>query len=150
MSAVDVFLAREPREEGERMLPYDDKTGLPVKAPLGNLTWGRGYNLMVCGSKGLFNVMDRFLAGALDSELQAFAWYRDAGDVRASVFLDIAYNGGEADLLGYPKMIAAVPAAIASGDWSAVAAQCTEKDPNLDASRYAPLRQLLLTGVQNV
>src|SRR6267142_1857097 len=100
MSAVSVFLARKTREEGARTLPYDDATGKPVKAPVGNLSWGRGYNLMQCGSAGLFDVMDAFLVGALDHQLQPYSWYTNSGDVRASVFLDIAYNGGIHDLLG--------------------------------------------------
>jgi len=138
-----VFLGRKPKEEGQKFLPYDDATGLSVKAPVGNLSWGRGYNLMKCGSEGLFDVMDAFLVGALDHQLQSYSWYANAGDVRASVFLDISFNGGIHDLLGYPRMLAAA----AAGNWKEAAAQCTEKDPKLDASRYAPLRQLLLTGV---
>jgi hypothetical protein len=142
MSAVSVFLARKTREEGDRIFPYDDATGLNVKAPVGNLSWGRGYNLMKCGSEGLFDVMDTFLVGALDAKLQAYSWYTGAGDVRGSVFLDIAYNGGINDLLGYPSMLHYA----SIDDWQNAAAQCTEKDPKLDASRYAPLRALLLSG----
>jgi hypothetical protein len=142
MSAVSVLLARLTAEEGDELLPYDDATGKQVKAPVGNLSWGRGYNLMECGSKGLFDVMDVFLVSALDSKLQAYPWYTGAGDVRASVFLDIAYNGGIHDLLGYPSMLHYA----SMGDWQNAAAQCTEKDPKLDHSRYAPLRALLLSG----
>jgi hypothetical protein len=143
MSAVSVFLARKTHEEGDRLLPYDDATGLPVKAPKGNLSWGRGYNLMECGSEGLFDVMDAYLVDALNNKLsKLYPWYENIGDVRASVFLDIAFNGGLHDLAGYPKMLAAA----AAGDWVGAAAQCTEKDPRLDASRYAPLRALLLSG----
>jgi len=129
-------------EEGERVLPYDDATGKNVTAPVGNLTWGRGFNLMACGSSGLFAVMEQYLLEQLDATLNQYAWYAQAGGVRASVFLDIAYNGGIHDLLGYPKMIACA----AAGDWAGAAAQCTEKDAALDASRYAPLRALLLSG----
>ena len=142
MSAVSIFLARKTREEGTRNLPYDDATGLNVKAPIGNLSWGRGYNLMKCGSEGLFDVMDTFLVGSLDHQLQAYPWYANAGDVRASVFLDVAFNGGIHDLLSYPSMIHYA----SIDDWANAAAQCTEKDPKLDASRYAPLRALLLSG----
>jgi hypothetical protein len=142
VSAVSVFLSREIREEGQKLLPYDDATGLNVKAPIGNLSWGRGYNLMKCGSEGLFDVMDAFLVGALDAKLQVYPWYTGAGDVRASVFLDIAFNSGLHGLLGYPSMIHFALV----GDWVNAAAQCTEKDPKLDASRYAPLRALLLAG----
>ena len=142
MSAVDALMQRLTTEEGEKNLPYDDATGKPVKAPVGNLSWGRGFNLMKCGSAGLFAVMERYLLDALDSYLQSYAWYTGAGDIRASVFLDIAYNGGIHDLLGYPSMMHYA----AMDDWVNCAAQCTEKDPKLDASRYAPLRQILLTG----
>ncbi len=142
MSAVDVLMQRLTREEGERAVPYDDATGKPVKAPVGNLTWGRGFNLMACGSSGLFEVMERYLLDAIDTQLLDYDWYKNAGDVRASVFLDLAYNGGIHDLLGYPSMIHYA----SIGDWDSAAAQCTEKDAKLDASRYAPLRQILLTG----
>jgi hypothetical protein len=142
MSAVSVLMQRLTTEEGERLLPYDDATGFNVKAPVGNLTWGRGFNLMACGSSGLFQVMENYLLNVLDNQLQAYAWYTGAGDVRASVFLDIAYNGGIHDLLSYPRMIAAA----AVGNWPEAAAQCTVADPKLDASRYAPLRALLLSG----
>ncbi len=142
MSAVDVLMQRLTKEEGERLLPYDDATGKNVKAPVGNLTWGRGFNLMACGSSGLFACMERYLLNDLDAQLQSYSWYTGAGDVRASVFLDIAYNGGIHDLLGYPHMLAFAT----EGDWKQAAAQCTDKDPKLDASRYAPLRQILLTG----
>jgi hypothetical protein len=142
VSAVSVLLGRLTSEEGEKPLPYDDATGLPVKAPVGNLSWGRGFNLMECGSAGLFQVMESYLLTALDNQLQVYPWYIGAGDVRASVFLDIAYNGGLHDLLSYPSMIHYA----SIGDWVNAAAQCTDKDPKLDASRYAPLRALLLSG----
>ncbi len=142
MSAIDVLEARLTGEEGERVLPYDDATGHNVKAPVGNLSWGRGFNLMACGSSGLFEVMEHYLLTQLDTQLQSYPWYAGVGDVRGSVFLDIAYNGGIHNLLGYPHMLAAA----AVGDWVTAASQCTEKDPKLDASRYAPLRALLLTG----
>lgn len=142
MSAVSVFLARKTSEEGVRLVPYDDATGHNVTAPVGNLSWGRGYNLMKCGSASLFDAMDNVLVGELDEQLQAFPWYAQAGDVRASVFLDIAFNGGLHGLLNYPHMLSAA----AKGDWTQAAAECTEKDPKLDASRYAPLRALLLSG----
>jgi hypothetical protein len=143
MSAVSVLLARLTTEEGQRMLPYDDDTDLEVIAPVGNLSWGRGFNLMQCGSSGLFQVMESYLLSVLDSHLRDYAWYTDAGDVRASVFLDIAYNAGLNGLVhGFPHMLAAA----ASGDWVTASAQCAVENPHLDASRYEPLRALLLSG----
>jgi hypothetical protein len=86
--------------------------------------------------------METYLLNVLDEQLQKYSWYTGAGDVRASVFLDIAYNSGLQGLLKYVHMIAAASA----GDWAAAAAQCAVADPKLDASRYAPLRALLLSG----
>lgn len=145
MNAVDILVGRLTREEGERLLPYDDATGLLVRAPKGNLTWGRGFNIMQCGSKGLFDVIERFLIEGCERSLQSYEWYRQADPVRQSVFLDIAYNGGVGGLLHYPHMLAAASA----GDWVAAAEECRVADPKLDASRYAPLRQLLKQGVQH-
>jgi len=142
VSAADVLMARLTKEEGDKLLPYDDATGKSVKAPKGNLSWGRGFNLMQCGSEGLFDVMEQYLIGVLDKTLQSYSWYTNAGDVRASVFLDIAYNGGIHDLLGYPHMIAAAD----KGDWVTASKECTDKEPLIDKSRYAPLRELLLHG----
>jgi hypothetical protein len=142
MNAIDAVIGRLNVEEGTRLLPYDDATGVPVKAPVGNLSWGRGFNLMQCGSPGLFDVMERYMLTDLDSQLQSYRWYSQAGDVRASVFLDMAYNLGLQGLLGFPHMIAAALAQ----DWPAAAAQCAVADPKLNASRFAPLRALLLSG----
>lgn len=126
-------------EEGVKILPYDDATGKPVAAPVGNLSWGIGFNLMKCGSPKLFEVMLRYLIGLIEDDLVQLPWYLQLPDSVQSVCQDIAYNGGIADLLGYPKMIAAFK----TGDLNAAADQCTEKDPKLDASRYAPLRAII-------
>lgn len=142
MNAVDILQGRLTHEEGDRLLPYDDATGAPVRAPRGNLTWGRGFNLMQCGSKGLFDVIERYLIEERESALQVYEWYRKADPVRQSVFLDIAYNAGVGGLLHFPHMLAAALV----GDWVAAAAQCKVADPKLDASRYAPLRKLLEKG----
>lgn len=142
--AIMALSARLPREEGQKLLPYDDATALTVKAPVGNLTWGRGYNLMVCGSPKLFDAMDAFLLGEIDEQLQLYPWYRalDSQPTRQSVFLDVAYNSGVHGLLHFPRMIAAAIVA----DWTSCAAECKVADAKLDASRYAPLRQLIING----
>lgn len=144
--AVAIFVGRIKPEEGERLLPYDDKTGKSVAAPVGKLSWGHGYNLMQCGSAGLFAVMDVYLATLMDSQLSRYPWYLnlDTEPTRQSVFLDVGYNEGLGGLLHFPHMIAYA----AAGKWTDCAAECTVEgtDPNLDASRYAPLRKLLLNG----
>lgn len=140
-TAVDIVMARLCAEEGEKLLPYDDATGMVVKAPHGKITWGRGFNLEACGSAGLFDVMERYLVTQLEAELKPYRWYQSLDAQRASVCLDIAYNGGVNGLLHYPHMLAA----LAVQDWPAAAAQCTSDNPALKA-RYDNLSKLLLRG----
>lgn len=149
--AVELFLAR-PRivkEEGDRLLPYDDATGKLVTAPIGWITWGWGFNLHTCGSEGLFEVMARYLATQVDMELSKSAWYAQLTNeaTRQSVFLDVAYNAGVAgEVKGFPKMIAYATAR----DWIKCAGECKVENARLDASRYAPLRQLIINGDSHV
>lgn len=149
--AVEIFLARPRivREEGDRLKPYDDATGLPVVAPKGFLSWGWGFNLMACGSEGLFEVMARYLVTQVDTELSKFPWYSSLTNepTRQSVFLDVAYNAGVyGEVHGFPKMIAYAVAR----DWQNCAGECKVADARLDASRYAPLRQFIINGDTHV
>jgi lysozyme len=134
VSAVSVALPRLKTEEGLRALPYTDTDG--------NLTIGYGFNVNAGISKIAAAALLLAQLSELDNSLSQYAWYANAGDVRASVFLDIALNTGIHGLLAFPHMIAAA----ASGDWVTAAAQCAVADPKLDISRYAPLRALLLSG----
>lgn len=140
--AVQLLLARLGTEEGTKLLPYDDATGAPVKAPKGNLSWGRGFNLMQCGSPGLFDVMDAYLVGEIERQLLPLPWYGLLSPVRQSVVLDIAYNEGIHGLLGFPHMISA----LAAGHWQEASRECAVLNPSLNESRYAPLRALILSG----
>lgn len=143
IAATELTVARLLKEEGIKLLPYDDATSLPVRAPNGNLSWGVGFNLMVCGSVGLFEAMLRYLLAPIEAALNAQPWYGTLPDVVQSVCQDVAFNGGVHGLLaGYPHMIACLE----RGDLQGAAAQCTDEDPHLDKSRYAPLRALILTA----
>ena len=145
MSKVTVLLSRLTKEEGERLYPYDDATGYRVRAPTpkGNITWGRGFNLDQCGSSGLFAVMETYLVTQIDRQLAAYPWYVALDDVRGSVPLDVAYNAGlDGFIKGFPHCVAALE----RGDIQAAVVQLHVEDPRLDASRYAPLRSILLTG----
>ena len=142
-AATELTITRLLGEEGFRLLPYDDKTGAPVKAPAGNLSWGIGFNLMQCGSKGLFEAMLRYLVGVIEAQLVTLTWYSTLPDTVQSVCQDIAFNGGIHDLLNYPHMIAA----FSHGDLTAAANECTDKDLRIDASRYAPLRAIIRAAI---
>lgn len=141
MSAIDLFVARSVREEGERTQAYDDATGRAVIAPVGNLTWGRGFFLERVASTELFDVIERHLVGKIDAQLQQYAWYRNLDEARQSVLLDIAYNAGVAGLLHYPRMLHAIDA----HDWTTAGKECDTSDPALKG-RYEVLSRILVTG----
>jgi lysozyme len=134
MSAVSVAQPRLQTEEGFRAKAYTDTAG--------HMTIGFGFNVDAGISKNAAAMLLSAQLAELDNALQQYPWYTNAGDVRGSVFLDIAFNAGLHGLLLYPRMIHYA----SIGDWPNAAAQCTDKDPKLDASRYAPLRALLISG----
>lgn len=144
--AIAILTARLVSEEGSKLTPYDDATGRAVLAPVGNISWGFGFNLMQCGSPGLFAVMADHLLGVVEATLNTYDWYHtlDGEPTRQSVFLDIAYNAGVHGLLHFPKMIGHAVAK----EWQACALECTviRTNPGLDHSRYAPLRALIIAG----
>jgi lysozyme len=135
MSSVSVALPRLQTEEGFRATVYTDTTG--------HTTIGYGFNVDAGISKNAALALLAAQLAELDNALQHYLWYTNAGDVRGSVFLDVAFNEGLHGLLHFPSMIHYASV----GDWVNAATQCAVKDPKLDASRYAPLRALLLSGV---
>lgn len=141
---AELVLRRLVREEGEEFYPYDDKTGHRVRAPEGNISWGRGYNLEQCGSKTLFDAMDRVLIADVEQQLWKYDWYHKGTDTQGSVLLDVAFNAGVHGLLNFPHMIAAYD----KEDWAEASKQCAVKNEQLNDSRYAPLRKLLLPEVK--
>lgn len=143
--AADLTFARLIPEEGTRNDAYDDATGKTVRAPVGILSWGRGFNLSACASVGLFDAMERYLIAECEGKLNAFYWYTGLDPVRRSVILDMAYNMGVDGLLHYPKMIAA----LVIKDWLTAAKECTVKQVAVDSTRYADLRHILITGTES-
>lgn len=121
---------------------YDDATGQIIHAPVGNLSWGIGFNLKAIASPGLFEVMARYLLGLHDTVLSQYAWYNQMSDIHGSVPLDIAYNAGDAgEMLKFPRMVRCFE----QGDLTGAAQECRVLNPRLDLQRYAPLRKILLS-----
>jgi lysozyme len=133
MTAVAEAALRLQTEEGFRSLPYKDTQG--------HTTLGYGLNVDAGISKYVAAAALVAQLTELDTTLAGYAWYKNADDVRKSVFLDVSYNSGLHGLLAFPHMLAAA----ALGDWPTAAAECKVQEPEL-AGRYAALAQLLLTG----
>jgi lysozyme len=142
--AVPICMARLYGEEGKRPKAYNDATGATVSCqPGGNLTIWVGINLEV----GLDQVEGDFLLthrlGLVAAALAAFSWYTGLDPMRASVFLDLGFNGGVHGLMQWPHLLAAAQLKDYQGMHDAL----------LDSSaaralptRYGPLATLLQTG----
>lgn len=87
---------------------YDDHDGKPVRAPVGKLTIGFGFNIQDVGIPK--DVARAWLRSELVSrydQLKEFWWFSRANDPRQLAFLDMHYNLGHAKLLTFKKMLAA-------------------------------------------
>jgi GH24 family phage-related lysozyme (muramidase) len=142
-NASDICAARIIRtnSEGFRADVYDDATDAPI-ACKGVATIGYG-----CACRGWSRSLARAVLGfqlvEFEASLLLESWYLGCNDARRSALLEIAFNQGDAGLEdGYPRMIAAIQA----GDWQEAAAQCTVRNPGLQA-RYARIAKILATGV---
>lgn len=142
--ALDIFIARGKTEEAFRRFPYDDATGLTVKAPKGNITQGYGCNLSSGWSEELAALVMRYQAEECENQLLAFPWFLACDPVRRSVLIDMAFNGGVVGLLNFHKMITAIE----SGDFVRAAHECHVANPAL-STRYSKLAQLLERGASS-
>lgn len=142
-AAVAIVMSRLPVEEGRKPFAYNDATGKRVSCqPGGNLSIGEGINLENGLAPEEITWLTQNRIAKLDTAMQNYPWYTAANDVRQSVFLDVAFNAGLNGLLHYPHMLSYA----ALGEWDNSAVELTDKDPSIDASRYASLRKLLKDG----
>lgn len=149
---IRVLTTRLKLEEGRRPKAYNDKTGRTVTcktadpATSGNLSIAYGTNLENGLDETEMSFLRQYRIELAHGELAREGWYADlciAAPIRASVYLDVAYNVGVEGLLhGFPKCVKAA----ALKDWTTSAAELTVEDASLDLSRYAPLRKILLSG----
>ncbi len=100
-------------DEGDRDRPYDDKTQLRVRAPVGNITIGRGRNL---DAKPLSRAAIEFLFDEdLNDALQIAVDFVGIGcwerltENRQLALLNLAFNIGNR-LRTFQKMLAAIKA----------------------------------------
>jgi len=146
-SALTLFLARAPAEEGVRKWAYNDATGKTVTCkPDGNLSIGIGINLEAGLDTDEIQFLIAHRAGLIEEQLQTFPWYAALPPGVQSVLIDIGFNEGVHGLLGFPHMIAAL--AKVPPDYETAADECSiaKTNPKVDAQRYAPLREILRSG----
>lgn len=150
---IRVLTVRLKLEEGRRPKAYNDKTGHTVTcktgdpATSGNLSIAYGTNLETGLDEFEMSFLRQHRVELVHTALYAAqSWYTELcsdDPLRASVYLDVAYNAGVAGLLhGFPECVKAA----SLKDWTKSAAELRVADANLDNSRYEPLRKILLSG----
>lgn len=136
LNAVDLAVAREKIAEGFRSNKYLDLKGIESIA--------YGFNIQA----GISEYAGAALLVAQTQEradaLAGFWWAKGLDDARMSVVIEVAFNGGVAGLLHFPKMLAAIGAK----NWQAAHDELLDSDSARELpERYKALAQILLTGV---
>ena len=131
MSAAAYTLPRLRTEEGFRGTAYRDTVG--------RLTIGYGSNIDAGWSQGLAEAVLEYQLNDVQQQVARFWWWTALDDIRASVVLDMAFNGGVTGLLHYPKMLAAIGAK----NWPIAHDELL----NSDAARMLPLRYQALAKI---
>lgn len=92
-----------------RAFPYDDKTGLAVTAPEGNITWGIGINVTAGLELPLALIIMRYSLTILEDELLKYThWFAELSEIRKIVIFDAGFNLGVKRLLTFKDMCAAL------------------------------------------
>jgi GH24 family phage-related lysozyme (muramidase) len=91
-----LITSRLQNEEGYRCFAYDDKTGNDVKAPVGKLSIGIGWNLQDNGCPlDLAQYIASYFLKKFDAQLtKELDFYEKLDEVRKCVLLDCAFNMG--------------------------------------------------------
>lgn len=114
-------------DEGDRLVVYDDATGLPIKAGthvIGNPTIGTGRNL---SGKGISDFERQFLLSNDISDVAKdldthFDWWESLSDASAYVLMQMCFNMGITKLSTFEKFLAAVK----TGDKETAAAEMVD------------------------
>lgn len=144
--AIPLVYDRLTPEEGTRRFPYNDATGKQVTCkPEGNLTIGRGTNLEVGFDDNEIQWTELYRIAVVADQLAGYSWYKGLDPMRASVLLDVGYNGGVNGLLTFSHMLAA----ISIRDWAIAGEQLLNSQAGNDPKthgRYVALADLLTNG----
>lgn len=112
--------------EGEKWLPYDDKTGetfTPGMQLRGNLTIGVGYNLHRGITAKISEVMlEESIMEAILNLLNIFPSFSTYSEGRRVALIDMMFNLGVGRFGGFKRMIKAIQ----GGDWKEAAKECLD------------------------
>lgn len=102
------------RDEGCFRVCYDDATGLPIHAPVGNISIGIGHNLAAkpLPNTIIFELLKLDVADAISDAKSALGVevYEKLTENRKLAIINLAFNMGVIRLRSFVKMIAAIKA----------------------------------------
>jgi lysozyme len=130
------------QREGFRGDPYDDETGITMKAPSGNATIGYGTLLPISREEADLLLEHRYRKVARQCSDLLFWGRLDV--TRRCVLLDLGYNLGFSGLLKFKKMLAAIK----REDWRMAGAELMDSNygRGVTASRARLNRNRLILG----
>ena len=133
-------------QEGCVLHPYDDETGLRVKAPKGHITIGCGRNL---DAKDISpRVSDMMLEDDIHDWVSGYHaavdFFDKLSDVRQAALISVAHNCGMHGALGFVEMLRCMGA----GDFEKAAVELMNSDAGRSpktSRRYHDLAKMVLT-----
>lgn len=135
-------------DEGNRLIVYDDATGMPIckgSTLKGNPTIGRGRNLWGSGISPAES--DALLKNDISETLgwcsRFLPWFADLTDMRKRAVANMVFNMGGKTFLTFTKFIGDIK----SGDFGGAAAEIMDSDAARENPvRYKRLYQRMLAG----
>lgn len=139
------------RVRAKKRLRFEEDLRLFVyRCTSGKLTIGYGRNLEGQGitQAEAEYLLDNDVMRCMASLRSSLSWFVDLDETRQVVLVDMAHQLGVRGLLGFKKMIAAVPAAMQTGDWELVRQEMLDSNwAKIDTpNRAQTLSQLMLYG----
>lgn len=134
-------------DEGFKLTPYDDSTGLPVRILTGNITIGFGRNL---SSRGITRDEAKYLAKNDIKDIINYLLYFNFFDAlsaqRKYVLINMVFNLGQASFNKFKKLIAA----LYINDYEKAADEIIDSNAERQLQgRYQRLAKIMRSGAWN-
>lgn len=140
----EILVKMLTEDEGYEEFPYDDATGQPVIAPIGNLTIGIGINLQETGisyDEAVYLLLNRIKR--FEEKLLQFNFFENLDIVRRCVLFNMCFNLGYFGLCKFKDMLEAV----AAKDYRRAGDEIlNSKAARQLPRRYARLASMMRTG----
>ncbi len=131
-------------DEGFRDFPYDDANGQRVKAPIGKITIGYGYNVEAGMDKELAEIVLNYFIDKIEKDLLSkISFYKDLNEPLKAVLINISFNVGMNGLMKFKKTLQY----LSEGKYEKAAYELLDSSAARQLSRrYSRLSKMIVTG----